>query len=85
MTCFSFEVIVNEEISEELTDALFEAGCDDGGVGASCGVWRVHFDREAESLTAAIRSATQQVRSVGLTINRVSIEAADLDTVLQDV
>ena len=84
MRCFSFEVIVNEEISQELTEALFEAGCDDAGIGCSGGVWSVHFDREAGSLVQAFRSAAQQIRSVGLTIRRMSIEEADLEAAVQE-
>ena len=84
MRCFSFEVIVNEELSEELTKALFGAGCDDAAVGCSGGVWSVHFDREAGSLVQAFRSAAEQVRSVGLSIRRMSIEEADLEAAVHE-
>jgi len=83
MPCFSFEVITEEGITEELTNALFEAGCDDSGIGCSCGIWSVHFDRDADSLDAAIRSATEQVRPDGLTSERVTIEKADLEPPVQ--
>ena len=35
------------EMTPEVTDALFEAGCDDGSLGRSAGVLSIDFDREA--------------------------------------
>jgi hypothetical protein len=52
MTTYHFTVVLAglREISDELADALFEAGCDDGLAGSSNGVASVIFDRQAESL-----------------------------------
>jgi predicted RNase H-like HicB family nuclease len=52
MKTYSFDVILDAvtELTDDMADALFEAGCDDAGVGSCEGVVTVHFDREAESL-----------------------------------
>ena len=54
---YEFQVILKEgtDMTEELADRLFEAGCDDGTPGTFCGVPDVSFHREAESLESAIR------------------------------
>jgi hypothetical protein len=44
------------EHTDELVEALFEAGCDDGSVWSSGGYVQIGFSRESESLEAAIRS-----------------------------
>jgi hypothetical protein len=77
MTEFEFTVILAgvSEITEELADALFEAGCDDATPSSSGGVTRVAFDREARSLEDAIRSAIANVQAAGCTVARVEIDA----------
>ena len=67
----------NPELTDELLDRLFEAGCDDASPGVRCGVTDIPFDREAASLDEAIRSAVRQVRSVGLEIERVELDRDD--------
>ncbi len=59
---------------DDLAEATFEAGCDDGTVSESDGVTTIGFAREAESLETAIRSAIVQVESVGCVVARVEIE-----------
>ena len=56
---YAFHLILKEgtEITEELADQLFAAGCDDGTPVTFCGTPYVSFHREAESLESAIRSA----------------------------
>jgi hypothetical protein len=77
MKTFDFEVILSPgtEMTEDLANRLFEAGCDDGLPGMSCGVARIGFSREAESLEAAIRSAVADVQKTGCTVQRVEIES----------
>ena len=57
-TC-RFTVILDglTEISDNLAEALFEAGCDDGSPWSGEGVAAVGFDRQAESFEQAVRSA----------------------------
>ncbi|OHB65875.1 MAG: hypothetical protein A2V70_13530 [Planctomycetes bacterium RBG_13_63_9] len=64
------------EMSEEITDALFEAGCDDGTPGTCEGVFSIDFHREANALEEAIRSAIADVNSAGYEVQRVEMEAA---------
>ena len=73
---YEFRVILKglDDVSEELADALFEAGCDDSSPGVFCGVAHVDFDREAESLEAAIRSAVADVQKAGCVVERIQIE-----------
>lgn len=65
----------------ELTDALAESLyglCSDATLSGSDSCARVGFDREAMSLQAAIHSAVNDVRSLGLHVERVEIEGPDL-------
>ena len=63
------------ELTEEIADELFEAGCDDGTLGTCNGVFSIDFHREGDSLEAAIRSAIADVKSAGYEVKRVEIEA----------
>ena len=59
MTKYDFTLILSGdiELTEQLADELFEAGCDDGTPARSNGVVSIDFHREAMSLEEAIRSA----------------------------
>ena len=80
MAKYAFTVVLKDspELTEELADKLFAAGCDDGTPGMCCGLTVIDFHREAESLEAALRSAITQVNSVGETVERVEIDAGVL-------
>ncbi|HLA84773.1 MAG TPA: hypothetical protein VJL29_08265 [Thermoguttaceae bacterium] len=73
---YAFSLILKEgtEITEELADELFEAGCDDGTPGTFCGTPYISFHREAENLESAIRSAVADVQKTGCVVERVQIE-----------
>jgi hypothetical protein len=73
---YEFSLILKEgtEITEELADQLFEAGCDDGTPGTFCGMPYISFHREAENLEFAIRSAVADVQKTGCVVERVQIE-----------
>jgi hypothetical protein len=75
---YSFTMVLSEvtEITVEMADALFEAGCDDSTPGSRCGVVYVHFDREAPTLGDAIGSAVKDVERAGFSVARVEVEAA---------
>ena len=77
MTKYEFTLILKGswELTEEMADALFEAGCDDGTPGTCNGVCSIDFHREADSLESAIRSAIANVKSAGYEVERVQIEA----------
>ena len=80
MQTYTFTVILRDqsEMTEELAEALAAAGCDDGLAGSSNGVAAVIFDREAESLEQAVRSAVADVQKAGCRAAWVKIEAEDL-------
>ncbi|HUT10809.1 MAG TPA: hypothetical protein VMY42_09955 [Thermoguttaceae bacterium] len=76
MKTYEFMLILTAtEVTDQDCDALYEAGCDDGTVVTRGGVTYVAFDREAESLEAAIRSATADVRKAGFEVARVEMDA----------
>ena len=77
MAKYEFTLILKgaRELTEEMADELFEAGCDDGTPGACNSVCSIDFHREAESLESAIRSAIAHVKSAGYEVERVEIEA----------
>ena len=62
-------------MTDELAEALYEAGCDDGTPFSSQGVAAVGFSRQSASLEEAIRSAIADLQRAGLTVSRV--EPAD--------
>lgn len=78
MKKYEFRLILKGplELTEEIADELFEAGCDDGTPGICNGVFSIDFHREADSLEAAIHSAIQNVKAAGYEVERVEIEAA---------
>lgn len=63
-----------DELTPEMADALFEAGCDDSTPASCDGVVHVHFDREAESLGDAIGSAVKDVVRAGFAVARVDVD-----------
>jgi hypothetical protein len=76
MKPYEFDVVLTDvaELSDEQVDALFAAGCDDGTPVTCDGTTWVHFDRNADSLEEAIRSAVVQVRSAGLAVSKVALD-----------
>lgn|GEM_PF-666960 len=77
VTKYEFSLILegSPELTEDLADQLFAAGCDDGSPGTCNGVFTIDFHREAATLEAAIQSAIANVRDAGQTVARVEIEA----------
>jgi hypothetical protein len=77
---YSFSLILHgaSELTPEIADALFEAGCDDALIGSRDGVLFADFDREAPSAAQAIASAIQQVESAGVGLTVVRVEPDEL-------
>jgi len=77
MTKYEFILILKGsiELTEDIADELFEAGCDDGTPGTREGVFSIDFHREANSLEEAIRSAIGNVKTAGHQVERVEIAA----------
>lgn len=66
------------EFTDEQADALYEAGCSDGSLASGDGQAWIGFDREADSLLAAVRSAINDIGKVGLEIDRVEIDQEEV-------
>jgi hypothetical protein len=77
MAKYEFTVVLkgSPELTEEIADALFTAGCDDGTPGITNGLFTIDFHREASSLENAIHSAMANVKSAGQVVERVEIAA----------
>ena len=77
MTKYEFTLILKgaRELTEEIADKLFDAGCDDGTPGTCNGVFSIDFHREADSLEFALRSAIANVKSAGYEVERMEINA----------
>ena len=74
---FMLETSGRSVLDDEVIDALFEAGCDDAGIGRFLGVDCLDFTREAGSYCEAVRSAIEDVQSVpGVSVTRVVNEEA---------
>ena len=77
---YDFTVVLKgaPELTEQLADDLFAAGCDDGSPGMCCGITSIDFHRDAPSLEHAIRSAIANVTAAGCIVERIEIDAAAL-------
>lgn len=62
------------EMAADMEDRLYGAGCDDTLLWSRNGVVGVHFDREAESLGAAVASAINDVERAGYKVATVDLE-----------
>lgn len=74
VSTFHFSVILEglDDISDELANRLFEAGCDDTLLRCCDGVVYLEFDRDAESLAAAIGSAVRDISAAGCSPAKIS-------------
>jgi len=77
MKKYEFSLVLKGEIelTDEVSDRLFESGCDDGSPGTCAGVFVIDFHREATSLEAAINSAIRNVNAAGYQVDQVQIAA----------
>jgi hypothetical protein len=80
MSTYEFTLILqgSPELTEEVADRLFDAGCDDGSPGTCDGVFSIDFHREGRNLEAAIGSAIADVKTAGFDVERIEIKAAAL-------
>jgi len=77
MNKHDFTLVVSNrvELTESVANALYAAGCDDATPGTCEGIVTLDFHRDAASLEEAIRTAIANVRSAGLEVDRVEIDA----------
>jgi hypothetical protein len=75
---FGFRLVLEQsKIDEAESDALY-ARCKDGTLMTTTGVTYVDFDRHADSLEEAIRSAIADVQAAGFHAVRVEIDTDNL-------
>lgn len=72
---FAFTIWIKSDARDfdDVSNSVYEAGGDDTVVGELAGKPYVAFDREAESLEDALRSALQTIRAAGLEAERCEI------------
>lgn len=73
---YEFDVILRQvsKITDDQADRLFAAGCDDATPASADGIAWLHFDREAQSLEEAIRSAVGNVQSAGFLVGKIELD-----------
>jgi hypothetical protein len=69
------------EMTQEVVDALFEAGCDDATVGMRSGRMFITFSRTSASMKDAILSAIMNVRSAGIGAEVLRVDYCNLVTI----
>ena len=86
MTTFGFTVtLAPSAIVDDLdriADVLYGGRCDDSAVHSAGPTVFVSFDREAESLDEAVKSALADLRAKGLEPARVELDRDDLAPLL---
>jgi hypothetical protein len=77
MMTYDFTLILNgpKELTEDLAEKLFSAGCEDGTPSSCDGMLSIDFSRKASDLESAIRSSIADVTSAGCVVDRVQIAA----------
>jgi hypothetical protein len=66
------------ELTQEVEDALFEAGCDDATLSVRLGRVYLTFSRKAVTAKDAIISAIQNVRQAGIRADVLRVDPCDL-------
>ena len=79
---YDFALIVDgvPELSDDVLDALFTAGCDDATPSMQYGLLYLEFSRSAASLQHAIISAIQDVLKAGLNARVLRVDDCNLVT-----
>lgn len=73
---FAFTVILDglDDIDEGLANRLFEAGCNDAMLGCCEEVVSLEFDRDADSLGEAVKTAIRDIQAAGCSPAQILIE-----------
>ena len=77
---FALVVAGVPELSEDIMDALFEAGCDDATPSMQYGLLYLEFSRSAQSLQDAIISAIGCVLKAGISARVIQVDDCNLVT-----
>jgi hypothetical protein len=70
------------QLNDDIVDALYESGCDDGTISQRDRVVRVRFARSAPTREEAITSAIRNVEAAGLGAGVVRVEHAGSDPIV---
>ena len=75
MKSYDFKLVLadDSDVTDDQSDALFEAGCDDGTIVSRNGEVFVRFSRESTSLEQAIKSAAADVQHAGFQVDHVEV------------
>jgi hypothetical protein len=60
-----------QEITEDLENAIFEAGCSDTTLWSSEGLVFLNFHRPAVTMSAAVRSALEDLEVAGVPVSQI--------------
>ncbi|WP_147262729.1 hypothetical protein [Roseiarcus fermentans] len=76
MKTFEFTIVASSPGSDiaDLSERLFEAGCDDATVSLQKGAAIIEFDRESRSFYHALKSALRDVESTGAMVLYIAPE-----------
>lgn len=78
MPTFDFKAVLDQvEIDEAQADSLY-ARCKDGTLITAASMTYMDFDRQADSLDEAVRSAIADLHAAGFHVARIEIEADTL-------
>ena len=80
LTEHDFALVIDgvPELTTEVENALFEAGCDDATFGIQYGHLYAEFSRMAPSFQGAILSAIQDIRKANIGADVVQVDACDI-------
>ncbi|MEX1026865.1 MAG: hypothetical protein WD049_02490 [Candidatus Paceibacterota bacterium] len=77
---FTFTLKENATSTERVAEAIY-AICDDVSVGSCEGIVHAAFDRDADSLDSAIKSAASDVAKAGFAVSHVDIDDETLEKI----
>jgi hypothetical protein len=85
MITYSFECSIDAsaDLPDQLTDSIYAAGCDDATVVSRDGSVRVIFDRQADSLDSAIKSAVRDLDRAGCSVNSVELDGRSIKALIE--
>lgn len=75
---YSFTLVFDgefDELSDDLLNPIWEAGCEDSHVSLREGTLRISFDREAPSFLVALLSAITDIERTGLGLEIIRVES----------
>ncbi len=78
---FTCTIVGLTDFDLDLADAIHAAGADDSSIGVSDGVVTVDFDRQAETLDGAVRTAIEDLAKAGLQVSDVHLDAESLKAI----